>query len=119
MVVICNWCVLFVTSHFDVIFMFPNNVLAKFVDIICIFFYTHYHYFVCHCTKYKLSALQVRMSEENIINVTIHQLITAEISAARENRGVKHTHVEYKQSSIESVRLDMLAHKPVGKIESC
>jgi len=39
MVVICVWCVLFVTSHFDVIFMFPNNVLAKFVDTMCIFFY--------------------------------------------------------------------------------
>jgi len=25
MVVICNWCALFVTSQFDVIFMFPNQ----------------------------------------------------------------------------------------------
>ena len=41
MVVICMWCALFVTSQFDVIFMSPNQGLAKFVDIICIFFYTH------------------------------------------------------------------------------
>jgi len=26
MVVICSWCVLFVTSQFDVIFMFPSEV---------------------------------------------------------------------------------------------
>jgi len=39
MLVICIWCVLFITSQFDVIFMFPNNVLVTFVDIICIFFY--------------------------------------------------------------------------------
>jgi len=45
--VICIWCVLLVMSHFDVIFMFPNNVLAKFVDKICIFFYTHYPSFMC------------------------------------------------------------------------
>ena len=45
----------------DVTFMFPNtNVLAKFVNIICIFFYTHSPYFMCHCTEYKLSALQVK-----------------------------------------------------------
>jgi len=32
--VFCIWRLLFVTSQFDVMFMFPNNVLAKFVDII-------------------------------------------------------------------------------------
>jgi len=41
MLVICIWCALFVTSQFDVIFMFLNNVLAKFVDIIRICFYTY------------------------------------------------------------------------------
>ena len=39
MLVVCIWCALFVTSQFEVIFMFPNECLAKFVDIICIFFY--------------------------------------------------------------------------------
>jgi len=41
MLVICIWCALFVMSQLDVIFTFPNNVLAKFVDTICILFYTH------------------------------------------------------------------------------
>jgi len=30
MVVICIWCALFVTSQFDVIFMFPNQ---RFVEV--------------------------------------------------------------------------------------
>jgi len=34
--VICIWCALFVTSQVDVI-CFQTNVLATFVDIICIF----------------------------------------------------------------------------------
>jgi len=38
---------------------FQTYVLAKFVDIISILFYTHSPYFMCHCTEYKLSALQV------------------------------------------------------------
>jgi len=29
MVVICSWCALFVTSQFDVIFMFPNQRFGK------------------------------------------------------------------------------------------
>jgi len=41
---------------------FQTNVLAKFVDIICTFFYIHTPYFMCHCTEYKLWALQVRLS---------------------------------------------------------
>jgi len=43
---------------------FQTNVLAKFVDIICIFFYIHSPYFICHCTEYKLSALQDRLSKK-------------------------------------------------------
>jgi len=38
MVVICFWCALFVTSQFEVIFIFQAHVLAKFVDIICTLF---------------------------------------------------------------------------------
>ena len=59
---------------------FQTNVLAKFVDIICIFFYTQSPYFMCHCTNCKLSALQVRISEENKLNATTQQLTTAKIS---------------------------------------
>jgi len=33
-----------------------------------------------HCTEYELSAVQVRLSEENKLNVTTQQFITAKIS---------------------------------------
>ena len=93
-------------------------------------------FYVCHCTEYILSTLQVRISEENKINATTQQLITAKISGCARKPGSK-THsslrqtnsrckmrlrwclVEYEQSSIESVRLDMLVHIPVCKVESC
>jgi len=70
MMVISISCALFVTSQFDVILHFQTNVLAKFVDTLCMFFYTHSPYFMCHCTKYELSALQARISEENKLNAT-------------------------------------------------
>jgi len=67
-------------------------VLEKFVNIICIFFYIHSSYFMCHCTEYKLSALQVRISEENKLNATAQQFINANISGYALKRGSKHTH---------------------------
>jgi len=54
MVVICIWCALFVTSQFDVIFMFPNQCFGEVCYTICIVFHTHSPYFMCHCTEYKL-----------------------------------------------------------------
>jgi len=45
-----------------------------FCDIICIFFYSHS--LKIYVTEYKQSALQVRISEENIIK---QQFITAKI----------------------------------------
>jgi len=71
MLVVCIWCTLFVTSQLDVIFMFPNERLAKFVDIICIFFYTRSPKLICHCTEYKLSALQV-MKCTHRYDTTVH-----------------------------------------------
>ena len=47
---------------------------------------------MCHCTEYKLLALQVRLSEKNKLNATTQQFITAKIPACALNRGVKHTH---------------------------
>jgi len=41
MVVIVTRYTLFVTSQYDVIFTFANNVLARFVATICILFDTH------------------------------------------------------------------------------
>jgi len=54
--------------------------MAKFVDTICIFFHTHSPYFMCYCIEYKLSALQVTISEENTLNATMQQFITAQMS---------------------------------------
>jgi len=59
---------------------FQTNILAKFVDIIRIFFDTHYPHFMCHWTEYKVSTLQVTISEENTLNATTQQFITAKIS---------------------------------------
>jgi len=42
--------------------------------------YTHSPYFMCHCTEYKLSALQGTISEENKLNATAQQFIAAKIS---------------------------------------
>jgi len=53
-VVICIWCALFVTSQFDVIFMFPKQRFGEVCWRICIFVYTHSPYFMRHCTENKL-----------------------------------------------------------------
>ena len=79
---------------------FQTKVLAKFVDIIGIFFYTHSPYFMCHCTEYKLSELQVRISEENKLNATTQQFITAKISGCVLKRGSK-THSLLRQSNLQ------------------
>ena len=86
MVVICVWCPLLfsqVTSYS----CFQTNVLVKFVDIICIFFYIHAPYFMCHCTEYKLSALQVRISGQNTLNATTQQFVTAKTSGCASKHG--------------------------------
>jgi len=79
---------------------FQTNALAKFVDIIGIFFYTHSTYFVCHCTEYKLSALQVTISEENKLNATTQQFITEKISGCMLKQGSK-THSSLRQSNLQ------------------
>jgi len=97
MVVISIWGALFVTSQFDSFPCFQTNVLAKFVDIICIF-YIQSPYFMCHWTEYKLSALQVRISEKNKLNATtrssLHQSnLQLQHQAAlrsRQTRAVEH-----------------------------
>jgi len=72
-VVICILCALFVTSQFDVIVLFPNQ---RFSEVrwhnMHVFLNIHYPYFMCQCTEYNLLALQVRLSEENTPNATIH-----------------------------------------------
>ena len=94
----CIWCALFVTSQYDS--CFQNNVLANFVDIICIFVYTHSPYFMCHWTECKLSALQVSISEENKLNATTQQFITAKISGCVLKLGSK-TRSLLRQSNLQ------------------
>ena len=80
---------------------FQTNVLAKFVVIICIFFYTQSPYFMCHCTEYKLSAaLQVRISQEKKLNATTLQFITAKISGCKLKQGSK-TQSALRQSNLQ------------------
>jgi len=100
MVVIFIWCSLFVTSQYGVILMFPNHVLAKFVDIICIIVYTRSPQFMCHWTEYKISVLQVTISEENTLNATTQQFITAKISGCALKQGSK-TRSPLRQSNLQ------------------
>jgi len=118
---------------------FQTNVLAKFVDIVCIFFYNHFPYFMCYCTEYKLSALQVGISDENKLNPTTQQFISAKISGCALKQGSK-THSSLRQSHLQlqneavlmSCRIPAVEHRkcaaklagaatrtPVCKIESC
>jgi len=83
---------------------FQTNVLAKFVDIICTFFYIHSHYFMHHCTEYKLSALQVRLPKKNKLNATTQQFITAKISGCALKQGSE------TQSSLHQSNLQLQNH---------
>ena len=112
---------------------FPTNVLAKFVDIICIFFYTHSPYFMCDCTEYKISALHLRILEENELNATKQQFITAKISGcALKQESKTHSSVCQQFTTAKSgcanvlsymnsreYKVCWLAHTPICKIESC
>jgi len=114
---------------------FQTDVLAKFVDTICIFFYTHSPYFICHCTEYELYQRSELGYRRNIHNAMTQHFITAKISGCALKQGSKHTHhyvrainnckirlrkcrVECEQSSV-GVWLDWLVHTPACKIESC
>jgi len=80
---------------------FQTNVLAKFLYTICILiFYTHFPYFMCHCTESKLSALQVRISEENALNATTQQFVTAKISGCALKQRSK-IHPSLRQSNLQ------------------
>jgi len=79
---------------------FQTNVFAKFFDIICIFIYTHSPYFMCHCAKYKLSPLQVTISEENKLNTTTQQFITTKILGLALKQMSK-THSSQRQSNFQ------------------
>ena len=79
---------------------FQTNVLANFFDITCIFFCTYSPYCISHCTDYKLSALQVRISVENKLHATTQQLITAKISGCLLKQGSE-THSSLGQNNLQ------------------
>jgi len=66
---------------------FQSNVLAKFLDIICIFFYIHSPYFMRHSTEYKLLALQVGISKKIYSMLRHSSSLLQNYQAARWNRG--------------------------------
>jgi len=85
---------------------------------------------MCLCT-YELSALQVRIWEENKRNASTQQLITAKISGCVLKQGSK-THSLLRQSNfqrqneaalmscqMQAVKHKWLAYIPVCKTESC
>jgi len=110
------WCAFFVTSQFDVIFIFQTNILAKFVGTIGIFFCTHSPYFMCLCTEYKLSALQSRISEENKLNATKKQFITAKISGCVLKQGRK-THSSLRQRNLQLLNEAALMSRRIRAVE--
>ena len=77
-----------------------TNVLTKFVDIVCIFFYIHCPYYICCCTEYELSALQVRLSGKNKLNATTQQFITVKITGCALKQG-NETHSSLRQSNLQ------------------
>ena len=71
---------------------------------------------MCHCTEYKLLALQVRISEENTLNATTQQFITAKISGCALKQGVKHTHQRVRaiynyKMRLRSCRIRAVEHR--------
>jgi len=55
---------------------------------------------MCHCTEYKSSALQVRLSEENKLNATMQQFITAKMAGCVLKQGSK-THSSTRQNNLQ------------------
>jgi len=95
---------------------FQTNVLTKFVDTICIFVYTHSPYFICHCTEYKVSALQVRISEEKTLNALTQQFILAKIWGCALKQGCK-THSSLRQSNLQRQNEAALMSRRIRAVE--
>jgi len=102
MVAIQIWCALFVTSQVDVIFMFPNQ---RFREICWHNMHILLHplpvfYVSLHWILYKVSALQVTISEENKLNATTQQLKIINIWGYALKQGSK-THSSLRQSNVQ------------------
>ena len=99
-VVICIWCAMLfgvtIWRHIHVYKQSFGEVCWHNMHII-----THtLPYFMCHFTEYKLSALQVRISEENKLNAATQQLVTAKISGCALKQGSK-THSSLRPNNLQ------------------
>jgi len=55
---------------------------------------------MCHCTEYKLLALQVRISEDTTLNATTQQFVPAKISGCAVKQRSR-THSPARQSNLQ------------------
>ena len=116
MVVICIWFALFVTSQFYVISMFPNQRFGEVCWHNMHIFLHPLPLFMYHCTEYKLSALQVRLSEENKLNATTQQFITAKISGCALKQWSE-THSSLRQSNLQRKNEAALRSRQIRAVE--
>ena len=79
---------------------FQTNVLAKFVDIKCIFLYIYSLSLYIIAMTYKISALQVRLSEKNKFKATTQQFTSAKISGCALKQESE-THSSQRQSNLQ------------------
>jgi len=83
----------------------------------CILFYIHSPYFMCRCTEYKLSALQVRLSEKNKLNPTTQQFITAKITGCALKQG-NETRSSLRQSNLQLQNQAALRSRQIWAVEN-
>ena len=102
MVAIYIWCALFLTSQVDVIFMFPNQSYREICwhNMHILLHALPIFYVSLHWILYKVSALQVTISEENKLNATTQQLIIVNIWGYALKQGSK-THSSLRQSNVQ------------------
>ena len=115
MVVICICCALFVTSQFDVIFMLQGEVCWHNMHILL----HALPYFMCLCTEYQLSALQVRISQENKLNASTQQFITAKMPGCALNREVKHSILRQSNLQLQNKPALMSCQIRAFKLRKC
>ena len=71
---------------------------------------------MCHCTEYKLSAFQVRLSKKNKLNATTQLFITAKISGCALKQGSE-THSSLRQSNLQLQNQAALRSRQIRAVE--
>jgi len=71
---------------------------------------------MCHGTGYKLSALQVRLSEKGKFNATTQQFITAKISGCALKKGSE-TRSSLRQSNLQLQNQAALRSRQIRAVE--